>query len=133
MDTKLAQKRVDNIAAAMGRKGMRQPHAELALLAFGEPQVMMRWKRGVNTGTLMGDEAYEFIHDADVAAAFDKADAFVIAQPTPDQVALNDFMAALGAVIDLGRARGIEADYLNPLVASMKKLAENAITDQRAA
>ena len=50
-----------------------------------------------------------------------------------EQAKLNDFMSALGKVIDLGNQHGIEADYLNPLVASMKKLSENIITDQRAA
>lgn len=132
MDTKIAQKRVDDLAAAMLAKGMREPHAQLGIRANGEPQVYLRWKTGIDIGRSLRSEKYEFITGS-VSEALDKAATFVAKQPDADQTKLHDFMAALGSVIDIGNQHGIEADYLNPLVASMKKLSENIITDQRAA
>jgi hypothetical protein len=132
MDTKIAQKRVNDLAAAMVAKGMREPHAQLDIASNVEPQVYLRWKSGLDLGRSYGSEKYEFIKGS-VSSALDKAAAFVAQQPDAEQAKLQDFMSALGKVIDIGNQHGIEADYLNPLVASMKKLSENIITDQRAA
>lgn len=132
MDTKIAQKRVNDLSAAMVAKGMRQPEAQLWLRANDEPQVYLKWKSGIDTGRTFGNDKYEFIK-GELSDALDKAADFVAKQPDAEQVKLQDFMSALGSVIDIGRQNGIEADYLNPLVASMKKLSENVITDQRAA
>lgn len=129
MDTKIAQKRVDDLAAAMLAKGMRQPRSQLMLKSNEQTGVYMEWaddRRQFGT-------AYEYLKGDSIEDAFDKASAFIAARPTAEQARLDEFMGALGKVIDLGRQNGIEADYLNPLVASMKKLSENIITDQRAA
>jgi hypothetical protein len=129
MDTKIAQKRVNDLAAAMVAKGMVSPEAQLMLKSNAEPCVFMEWKdKSTTYGT-----AYECARAETVAEAFDAATAFVAAHPTAEQARLNEFLRSLGKVIDIGREYGIEADYLNPLVASMKKLSENIITDQRAA
>lgn len=133
METKIAQKRVNDLAAAMVAKGMREPHAQLDIASNVEPQVYLRWKAGIALGRAYDSEKYEFIKGSAVSVALDKAAAFVAKQPDAEQTKLHDFMAALGSVIDIGKQHGIEADYLNPLVASMKKLSENIITDQRAA
>lgn len=132
MDTKIAQKRVNDLAAAMVAKGMREPSADLWLTANAESAVCLKWKAGIGRDRVFGSEKYEFLKGT-VAEVLDKAELFIAEQPDAEQAKLNDFMTALGAVIDIGRQHGIEADYLNPLVASMKKLSENVITDQRAA
>lgn len=131
MDTKLAQKRVNDLAAAMVAKGMRAPHAQLDISANEEPKVYLKWKSGIDRGQMFGNDKYEFIR-GDFAIALDKAAEFIAKQPDAATAKLQDFMTALGGVIDIGRQHGIEADYLNPLVASMKKLSENVITDKRA-
>lgn len=133
MDTKIAQKRVNDLAAAMQAKGMREPSAKLEIKSNEDHTVWLKWKKGIDNGRVFGNEEREFIRADDAATAFDKAAAFIASQPDASQVRLQDFMSALGSVIDLGRQHGIVADYLNPLVASMKKLSENVITDQRAA
>ncbi|WP_391564592.1 hypothetical protein [Sinorhizobium meliloti] len=46
---------------------------------------------------------------------------------------MKQFMGALANVIDLGKDNGIEVEFLNPLQATMKKLSDNILTDQRAA
>lgn len=132
MDTKIAQKRVNDLAAAMVAKGMREPEAQAWFKANAEPTIYLRWKAGIDRGAYLGNDKYEFM-SGPLDEVLGKASEFIATQPDAEQAKLNDFMAALGSVIDIGKQHGIEADYLNPLVASMKKLSENIITDQRAA
>ena len=40
------------------------------------------------------------------------------------------FMRDLGKLIDNGRKIGLEVEFMNPLVESMKRLSENIITHQ---
>lgn len=42
----------------------------------------------------------------------------------------DDFIAAVGRLIDQGRDVGIEVDFLNPLTQMMEKLSSNIITKQ---
>lgn len=132
MDIKIAQKRVNDLSAAMVAKGMREPHAELSLRANEESNVYLRWQSGIDRGVMSRGDKHEFIRGT-VAEALDKAAAFIAKQPDAEQAKLQDFMAALGSVIDIGRKHNIEVEFLNPLVATMKTLSENVITDQRAA
>ena len=129
MDIKIAQKRVDDLAAAMVAKAMVAPQAELHLTSQKQPGVFLRWTDKSQTY----NSASEWLPAATVAEAFDAAVAFVANQPTAEQARLHEFMRALGKVIDLGKQNDIAVEFLNPLVASMKTLSENIITDQRAA
>lgn len=129
MDTKIAQKRVDDLSAAMVDKGLRAPKAELQIESLSRPSVYLRW---TDESKPIGFSSQWFQSEAP-GKALDEASAFIANLPSPEQARLNEFLGALGKVIDLGKQHGIEADYLNPLVASMKKLSENIITDQRAA
>ncbi|MGE3419349.1 MAG: hypothetical protein AB7I42_25105 [Bradyrhizobium sp.] len=131
MDSKLIQKRVDDLAVAMTAKGMREPHVQAEFKANEESRVYIKRKRGLGRD-LLGGECYEFF-TGEIGAALEKASAFIAEEPNAEEAKLNDFMAALGGVIDLGRQHNIETDFLNPLVATMKRLSENALTDQRAA
>lgn len=129
MNIEIAQKRVNDLAAAMLAKGMVAPGATLMLRANSEPHAYMEW---ADKSTTYGT-AYHTESAKTPDAALDKALAFIAAQPTPKQARTNEFMRALGKVIDLGRENHIEVEFLNPLVATMKTLSENVITDQRAA
>jgi len=62
-----------------------------------------------------------------------KARKFIAELPTAEETKFREFMGALGNVIDLGRKNGIEVDFINPLTETMKRLSENALTDQRVA
>jgi len=42
----------------------------------------------------------------------------------------NEFINAVGKLIDQGRDIGIDVDFLNPLTEMMKKLSSNVITNQ---
>jgi hypothetical protein len=132
MDSNIIQKRVDDLSAAMVAKGMREPEVQFWLKANDGPTVSLKWKNGIGRNSILGDYKYEFIK-GDAATALDDAKAFIAQQLDADQAKLNDFMAALGSVIDIGKQHNIEVEFLNPLVATMKRLSENVITDQRAA
>jgi len=129
MDIKLAQKRVNDLSAAMVAKGMIAPQAELHLSSNKLPGVYLRWSdKSERYGT-----ASEWVEADTVAEVFDEASSFIAARPTAKQARIEEFMRCLGKAIDLGRESHIEVEFLNPLVATMKTLSENVITDQRAA
>lgn len=129
MDTNTIQKRLNTIATAMMAKGLRNPDARFGLYANAEPNVYLRWD---NLKDRYNDN-YKFFRGDDIKVILAGADAYVAALPSPDQARQNEFMAALGAVIDLGRQNNIDVEFVNPLVVTMKKLSENILTDQRAA
>lgn len=129
VDSKIIQKRVDELCAAMLAKGMVTPKAELHIESNTQPGVYMRW----TDKSEQFERATKWICADTVSEAFDEATKFISARPSAEQVRLNEFMRVLGKAIDIGNQYGIDAEYLNPLAASMKKLSENAITDQRAA
>lgn len=129
MDTKIAQKRVDDLAAAMVAKGMVNPRAHLNLKANEQPTVYMEW---ADKSTTYGT-AYDAVKADSPAMALDKAVAFIASHPSAEQARHQEFMRALGKVIDLGKENHIHVEFLNPLVATMRTLSENIITDQRAA
>lgn len=129
MNTEIAQKRVNDLSAAMVAKGMVAPKAQLMLKSNAEPLAYMEW---ADKSTTYGT-AYHAESGETPAEALDKASAFIAARPTAKQARLEEFMRSLGKVIDLGRENHIEVEFLNPLVATMKTLSENVITDQRAA
>ena len=62
--------------------------------------------------------------------ALDAALAFVTALPPASESKRRDWQKRLGELIDDGREIGIETEFLNPLEASMKRLASNALTHE---
>ena len=62
--------------------------------------------------------------------ALDAALAFVTALPPASEAKRRDWQKQLGKLIDDGREIGIETEFLNPLEASMKRLASNALTHE---
>ena len=60
----------------------------------------------------------------------DAALAFVTALPPASESKRRDWQKQLGKLIDDGREIGIETEFLNPLEASMKRLASNALTHE---
>lgn len=121
------QAAVDALAVDMAAKGLRGPEMAIKINSQAAPTVFARWAKH---GDTWSNEYKHFTTGAlpDQIAA---ARAWIDAQPTPEERATREFQAALGALIDLGRENGIAVDFLNPLTAMAKALAENAITDQR--
>lgn len=132
MDYAVIQEHVDRLSDMMLAKGLRQPRAEFELRSHTSPRVLLAWSPLKKKYDHIGDE-YRFFNEGTVGEMLAAAEATIIALPSADETKFREFMGALGGVIDLGKENGIEVEFLNPLVATMKQLSENALTDQRAA
>jgi hypothetical protein len=122
------QKRANLVAAAMLAKGMRAPQATVMLKSEGEPCVHIAW---ADKNQRYG-ESYDSFVGVSAEAAFVATEQFVADRPSAEQAKLNEFMSAVGKAIDIGKENGVEVDFLNPLVATMKRLSENVITHDAA-
>jgi hypothetical protein len=65
--------------------------------------------------------------EGEIPHLFEKAREWVAAQKPPKELRKEQFIASLGRVIDEGNALGLEVDFMNPLVESMRKLSENVL------
>jgi hypothetical protein len=120
MDTDKIQERIDATAKGMAAKALPQPSAEFSLRANQEPQLMLRWK---TDDTWSG---YHFITGA-IETILAEADAYVADLPSPEEAKMTAFMSALGKVVDLGKQNDIDVEFVNSLVALMKRLSKNAL------
>lgn len=132
MDYAVIQEHVNRLSDAMIAKGLRQPRAEFEIRSHEEMAILMKWEPVKKSPYEIGGK-YEYIRGGTPGELFAKATDFIAALPSAEEAKFNEFMGALGGVIDLGKENGIEVEFLNPLVATMKQLSENALTDQRAA
>lgn len=123
------KKRVDAMPARLNAKGLREPVAQFAIEANVPAKGWLSYK---DKNTAFGS-AYEWFREGSASEILDAMDAWIAALPSAEETKFKEFMSALGGVIDLGKDNGIEVDFLNPLVATMKRLSENAITYQAAA
>lgn len=128
MDSDLIQEKMDDLSRAMLAKGLRNPRAVVMTEAHVAPCVYMNW--GVYQEP---DHSTEIIRDPDIGQAIEDAFTLIAALPSPEEAKRQQFMASLAKVIDLGRENGIEVDFVNPLVETMKRLSENALTYQPSA
>jgi hypothetical protein len=123
------QARINTMPAAMNAKGLRNPDAKFSISANAELAAHLGWD---DKKTAYGSK-YEWIKGKTPSEILRKMDAFIAALPSPDETRMKEFMTALSDVIELGRQNGIEVDFVNPLVDTMRRLSENILTDQREA
>lgn len=129
MNVEEIQAKLDALIPVMLGKGMREPKADATIKANEEPYVHLGWKSR-KEGLYGGDSAYSFHNAASIEEAFRKADVWLSDRPDAETAKLNEFLAAIGSVADLGKELGIDAEFVNPLLVTMKKLSENALTFQ---
>lgn len=131
MDTADIQKRLNAMIPAMLAKGLVRPEARFSLSADEDFSVHISWDR------IPSQRAYDRVwHSAQgdtISERLDWAVALIANLPGKEEAQLRNFMDALGNVIDMGRANGIDVTFVNPLTETMKKLSENALTYQKAA
>ncbi|WP_322883243.1 hypothetical protein U8C37_09605 [Sinorhizobium medicae] len=127
------QRRVNELSKAMQSKGLREPSVAMRFECNKDIDVYLRWKDVTKTDNLFSSGAFQFFGGDTPEAAFEKASAFVDSLPSADEARMKQFMGALANAIDLGKDNRIEVEFLNPLQATMKKLTDNILTDQRAA
>lgn len=118
------QKRIDAMPAAMSAKGLRQPHVEFCLRGNAPLQIMLRSAKGPQTL----DHRYEWFDGSSPREILGKAEAWIANLPSAEETKRNTFLAALGKVIDLGNELGQD---VGALMSEMKRISENALTDQR--
>lgn len=135
MDTKEIQKRLDALMTAMVAKGLKTPCAQFdAESGKVEFCIYLRWQDPTRIGgSSFVTDPFKFVKGKNPEKIFEEAGAFIATLPSAEEAKLRQFMGALANVIDLGKSNGIEVEFMNPLAATMKKLSENILTDQRAA
>lgn len=121
------QKRADALCSGMLAKALAEPEAEYAIRSGARPRLALSWK----SADRLKYREYEFI-EGGVESAFAKGAEFVAQLPSPEQAKMTAFMAALSEAIELGKKANIETEFVNPLLALMKRLSRNALTDRAA-
>ena len=120
------QAAVDQLVKDMLDKGLRKPSVFVRIRSEQGPMV------GIESGVYgEGDHHYSYPDAPTVAEALDAARAIIAAMPDAETTRQNAAIAAIGKTIDLLRDLGVDVDFINPLTATMKRLSENVITDQR--
>lgn len=126
MDVTEVQKRIDAMPAKMSAKGLRLPDVKVWMSANGDVSVAL--KRNIGAGNDYRDEKSEYLRGTSIAHLLNEAEAWIENLPSAEETKRDTFLAQLGKVIDLGRDLGQD---VGALAAEMKRLASNAITDQR--
>lgn len=117
---------INPLPAMLTGKGKAKPEVSLVIEANAGFCVSMNWAKRHSRSEWERD--YKSLIGQSFEEAIGKAVAFINELPSADQSKLHDFMGQLGRLIDAGKADGIEVDYLNPLLDTMKRLSENVIT-----
>jgi len=119
---------INPLPAALSAKGKIKPDVWVCIEANAGIRVSMSWDKRHQTYSY--DREYKTFSGDSFQEVLDKALAFIQQLPSAEQATLHEFMAKLGKLIDAGKADGIDLDYMNPLLDTMKRLSENVITFQ---
>lgn len=127
--------RLDALPAAVSAKGGVRPEAILFVSANAPSiRIVITW----------WDDSADYEHhrynkQRCVAADFETAaeslsevEAKIAALPEKAEREREVFLAKVSEAIETGRQFGIDVAFVNPLVEAMKRLSENALTDQSA-
>lgn len=121
---------INPLPAMLTEKGKAQPEVTVMINANAGICIYMKWKKPYSNRDWETDGEV-FVGDT-FEAAHAKAIAFINDLPSAKDAKLHHFMGKLGNLIDAGKDEGIDLDYLNPLLDTMKRLSENVITYQPA-
>lgn len=117
---------INPLPAMLAAKGKERVEVDVRIEANAGFSVTFRWKK-FGTYADWENEYNCFLGDS-FEQALTKATDFIKEMPSAEQSKLNHFMGKLGKLIDAGKDEGIAVDYLNPLLATMKRLSENVIS-----
>jgi hypothetical protein len=119
---------INPLPAMLTAKGKVKPEVTFMVEANSRLAIAMNWVKPYSPNEW--DREYKSFSGKDFAEALKAATAFIKGLPSAEQAKLHNFMGKLGKLIDDGKSDGIEVDYLNPLLDTMKRLSENVITYQ---
>lgn len=117
---------INPLPAKLSEKGKACPEVVVMINANAGLSIYMSWKKPYSgndwerSGEVFSGSTFEACHA--------EAIAFVNGLPSAKEAKLHHFMGKLGNLIDVAKDDGIECDYLNPLLDTMKRLSENVIT-----
>jgi hypothetical protein len=121
---------INPMPAMLTAKGKVKPEVSVNIEANARVSITMNWVKPYSPNEW--DREYKYFSEEDFARSLADAIAFINGLPSAEQAKLHNFMGKLGKLIDDGKSDGIEVDYLNPLLDTMKRLSENVITYQPA-
>jgi hypothetical protein len=116
---------INPLPARLSEKGKTKPEVTFEVEANAALTICLKWQK---FGGRDWDNEYEWVRGDTFEEALGKAVKFIDELPTAEQARLHAFMSKLGSLIDAGKSEGIDLDYLNPLLDTMKRLSENVIT-----
>ena len=121
----------DELAKLMADRGIVTPSAAIeARSGHRTARVMLNFAEATSSYP----DKYEFIGGDTIEEAVEKAEAWVMAQPTADERALQDALELTAKALEASRKAGLDtgegAAFVAQLEAMMKRLSENAITDK---
>lgn len=123
MNAQEIQTAVDALLADMLARGLRSPQCTAFIKAREFPCIYLHWgEDGISYGRT------EIGRGDDIAEALENAGEILQSIPTKEDRDRAEFTRLLANAIDKGRAIGIEVEFVNPLVETMKRLSENALT-----
>jgi len=117
---------INPLPAKLSEKGKARPETTVMIYANAALSIYMSWKKPYSRND-WETEGEVFTGDT-FAAAHAKAVVFINGLPSAEDAKLHHFMGNLSKLIDDGKDEGIDLDYLNPLLDTMKRLSENVIT-----
>ena len=121
----------DGLAALMLERGFKMPQVNLEIRSnVTQARILLRYGKADSSYP----DQYQFCSADTPAEVVEKAEAWIMAQPTAEERKRKDALEltakALEAARDAGMDTGEGAAFVTQLEAMMKRLAENAITDQ---
>lgn len=121
----------DELAKLMADRGIITPSAAIeARSGHRTARVMLNFAKAGESYP----GHYEFLTGDTIEEAVEKAEAWVRAQPTAEDRALKDALELTAKALEASRKVKLDgAAFVAQLEAMMKRLSENAITDQREA
>lgn len=124
MDTKDIQLRIEALNSKIAECGFAVPDCQFHIHA----DRFWAMLQGADPNGGYADRLSEYIAGDSVEQVLERAELFHI--PNLEEKTKQDFVKALGKLIDKGRDIGIDVDFINPLEVSMRKLSENILTSQ---
>ena len=113
------QSRLDPLPRLLNAAGFKDPSASWSSRANQSPVVYVSWYEGISFKTKN-------------FPSIEELEAWVKSRPSREERDKRQFLQSLSDIIAKGQEIGIDVEYVNPLVETMRKLSSNIITHVRA-
>lgn len=126
MNTEDIQPRIDAVNALVTAKGLRECQVSFRVEAHMMTSCGALWYEGQH-----GHDFRSYATgQGEPEEVLSKIEAWANDLPTIDERRMAEFTELLAKTIEMGNQYGVDVQFVNPLMEAMKRLSENAITDQ---